>query len=274
MPPLPDRKTLAALVKEVARQELLPRFACAEGSRKADGSLVCDADLGVQQRLAAELGRRWPDFVLLSEELPEQEQRQALEHAATGVWCLDPLDGTSNFIAGVPYYALSLGLIVDDQVKLAVVHDPSRDECFSAEAGQGAWLNDEPLPFSQTSPVSLSCGLALVDLKRLPADLAGRLASEPPYKSQRSFGAVALDWCWLAAGRCQVYLHGRQKLWDYAAGSLILRESGGQAVTLEGEPVFRPTLTPRSTAAALDPELFRQWCEWLGIPLSHTGQSG
>ncbi|UCE77444.1 MAG: inositol monophosphatase, partial [Gammaproteobacteria bacterium] len=79
------------------------------------------------------------------------------------------------------------------------------------------------------------------------------------------FGAVALDWCWLAAGRCHVYLHGQQKLWDYAAGCLILQEAGGQAVTLEGDPVFVPSLTPRSAAAALDPDIFRQWIDWLRI---------
>jgi myo-inositol-1(or 4)-monophosphatase len=76
---------------------------------------------------------------------------------------------------------------------------------------------------------------------------------------------VALDWCWLAAGRCHAYLHGKQKLWDYAAGSLILQEAGGQAVTLQGENVFVPTLQPRSAAAALDADLFRQWIDWLGV---------
>jgi myo-inositol-1(or 4)-monophosphatase len=63
-----------------------------------------------------------------------------------------------------------------------------------------------------------------------------------------------------------LYLHGRQKLWDYAAGSLILLEAGGSAVTLDGGPVFSPTLQPRSAAAALDPALFKQWTQWLQIP--------
>ena len=94
---------------------------------------------------------------------------------------------------------------------------------FCRSQGQGAWLNGEPL--AQRPPVPLAEGVALIDLKRLPRGLASRLASDPPYQSQRSFGAVALDWCWLAAGRCQVYLHGQQKLWDYAAGCLILRGS-------------------------------------------------
>ena len=76
-----------------------------------------------------------------------------------------------------------------------------------------------------------------IDFKRLDGPLATRLATEIPYASQRSFGSVALDWCWLAAGRCHIYLHGRSHLWDYAAGELILAEAGGYSCTLDGEPV-------------------------------------
>ncbi len=157
-----------------------------------------------------------------------------------------------------------VALLRNHQVEMGVVYDPSRKECFAAARGHGAWLNEQPLQLQQLS-TPLSQGMALIDLKRLNADLASRLAAQPPYSSQRSFGSVALDWCWLAAGRCHVYLHGRQKLWDYAAGCLILAEAGGSAVTLEGEPVFKPTLEPRSAAAALDPEIFAQWKAWLGI---------
>jgi myo-inositol-1(or 4)-monophosphatase len=76
---------------------------------------------------------------------------------------------------------------------------------------------------------------------------------------------VALDWCWIAAGRCHVYLHGRQNIWDYAAGNLVLQEAGGHAMTLSGEPVFVSALQPRSAVAALDAALFEEWTRWLGI---------
>jgi myo-inositol-1(or 4)-monophosphatase len=111
----------------------------------------------------------------------------------------------------------------------------------------------------------------MIDLKRLPAALASHLAADPPYKSQRSFGAVALDWCWLAAGRGHLYLHGQQKLWDYAAGQLVLQEAGGKAVTLEGQPVFAPRLESRSTVAALNPEIFHAWLAWLEVTRPETG---
>jgi myo-inositol-1(or 4)-monophosphatase len=255
---------LTTIIREISDRELPPRFCCHAGSRKPDGSLVTEADVLMQDALAQALNAEWPEFDFLGEEMSEPEQQRALQHKDSGVWCIDPLDGTSNFSAGIPYYAVSVALIRHGQVEMGVVYGPSRKECFAAERGKGAWMNGEALqPGHLSSP--LSEGMALIDLKRLKPDLARRLAANPPYKSQRSFGAVALDWCWLAAGRCHVYLHGQQKLWDYAAGSLILEEAGGSAVTLEGEPVFRATLAPRSAAAALDPDIFKQWVEWLGI---------
>jgi len=255
---------LTTLIREIADRELPPRFSCHSGSRKPDGSLVTEADVVMQDALAQALKAEWPEFDILGEEMPEVEQQSALQHKDSGVWCIDPLDGTNNFSVGVPYYAVSVALIRHGQVELGVVYDPSRKECFSAERGKGAWMNETALQQRHLSN-PLSDGMALIDLKRLTPDLASRLAATPPYKSQRSFGAVALDWCWLAAGRCHVYLHGQQKLWDYAAGSLILEEAGGTALTLEGEPVFLATLTPRSAAASLDPDIFKQWIDWLGI---------
>ena len=262
---LPEKANeLASIVRDIADRELPPRFCCKSGTQKADGSLLTEADVVMQDALASALRQRWPDIDILGEEMDEAEQQQALQHESTGVWCIDPVDGTSNFSVGVPYYAVSVALLRGGEIQMGVVYDPSRKEWFTAVKGQGAWLNQQRLaPQHLSAP--LSEGVALIDLKRLPRDLASRLASDPPYQSQRSFGAVALDWCWLAAGRCHVYLHGQQKLWDYAAGCLILQEAGGKAVTLQGEPVFAPTLQPRSAAAALDPAVFRQWIAWLGI---------
>ena len=256
---------LSRIVREITDRELPPRFCCHSGSCKADGSLVTEADIVMQSALASALHQHWPEFDVLGEEMDVSTQQKAIEQSGSGVWCIDPLDGTSNFSVGVPYYAVSVALLRNDQVEMGVVYDPSRKECFAATRGGGAWLNDERLRKRFLS-TPLSEGMALVDLKRLPAGLASQLAAEPPYKSQRSFGSVALEWCWLAAGRCHAYLHGRQKLWDYAAGSLILLEAGGSAITLDGGPVFAPTLKPRSAAAALDAAVFSEWRQWLRIP--------
>ena len=261
---LPELDELHALVIEAADLELLPRFADVERALKRDGSVVTSADLAMQQRLAAALRARWPEYHLLGEEMAEREQRRVLEAPGAGLWCLDPLDGTSNFAAGVPYFAVSLALIRDGGPVLGLVYDPIRRECFAARRGAGAWLNGAAI-VARESGVSLRQALAAVDFKRLPTSLAIRLVEHPPYSSQRSFGAVALDWCWLAAGRYHVYLHGRQQLWDYAAGWLVLQELGGQAMTLKGNTVFRADGAPRSVAAALERPLFEEWVGWLGI---------
>ena len=108
--------------------------------------------------------------------------------------------------------------------------------------------------------------MAMVDLKRLPDPLIRTIAKGAPYRSQRSFGSVALDWCWVAGGRCQVYLHGGQKLWDYAAGSLVMSESGAAGGLLsdyDGDWLTDFSLAPCIAVAATHEELLQQWLSWI-----------
>lgn len=254
---------LKDMIITAAQEELLPRFARVERQHKRDGSVLTEADLAVQSRIATQLLQQWPDTVFLGEEMTAAEQTQLLA-SGQPVWCLDPLDGTSNFAAGIPYFCVSLALLQQGEVLLGIVYDPVRDECFTASGGQDARLNDEPLRVEQTG-LELGQTTALIDFKRLEKDLATRLVTQIPYASQRSFGSVALDWCWLAAGRCHIYLHGRSNIWDYAAGNTIFHAAGGYSSTLDGEAIFTHALTPRSSVAAVDQALFTAWTEWLGI---------
>jgi myo-inositol-1(or 4)-monophosphatase len=235
---------LCAEIQNAAREELLPRFARVERGIKADGSFITEADLAVQSRIEDYLKQQWPEVAFLGEEM-EAEAQKVLMTSGQPYWCLDPLDGTSNFAAGIPYYAVSLALISEGRSQLGIVYDPSRDECFSAQAGQGALINNQALNTVITG-LNLSQTTALIDFKRLTPELAARLVTERPYASQRSFGGVALDWCWLAAGRCHIYLHGRQNLWDYAAGLLVFSEAGGHSINLDGSPLFMNDLVPRA----------------------------
>lgn len=256
---------LKDIVIPAAQEELLPRFARVERQHKRDGSVLTEADLAVQSRIAAQLLQQWPETVFLGEEMTAAEQMDLLA-SGQPVWCLDPLDGTSNFAAGIPYFSISLALLQQGEVLLGMVYDPLRDECFTASHKQGARLNDEPLRVKQTG-LELGQTTALIDFKRLEKALATRLVTQIPYASQRSFGSVALDWCWLAAGRCHIYLHGRSNIWDYAAGNYIFHAAGGYSSTLDGEAIFTHALTPRSSVAAVDQSLFVAWTEWLGITL-------
>lgn len=256
---------LVELVQRVADEELVPRFCRVATQCKADGTPVTEADLAMQRRLQQELAARWPQVRMLGEEMSGEEQHAALRSADAGLWCLDPLDGTTNYAAGIPCYAVSLAYIENGRIQAGVVYDPSRGECFSALAGEGAWLNGEPLTVGNYAG-QLREAVALVDLKRLPANLIWPLIQHPPYRSQRSIGSVAIDWCWMAAGRCQLYLHGGQRLWDYAAGSLIYREAGGPGGLLgelSGDWLEDISLTPRLAVAAVNETLLASWREWL-----------
>lgn len=261
---LPARDQLRELLRECAQTELIPRFRSAQHELKSDGSLVTDADFAMQRAVSAHLNAVTPAIVVLGEESPEQVVAPVFESEEAMFWCLDPLDGTTNYASGVPVFSVSLALIQNRRPILGAIYDPVRDEFFFAQRGAGAYLNDQPLRSSnQKSTIVLRNGVGMVDFKRLSPDLAQRLAVSPPYSSQRSFGSVALDWCWIAAGRAHVYLHGKQKIWDYAAGWLILDEAGGCSATLEGEPVFDGSFRSRSAVAALDRAVFEEWSSWL-----------
>ena len=255
-------RAVVAAVKLVAAEEIMPRYMKVALQRKSDGSLCTEADLAAQEALARKL-QAIVNVPVIGEEMPAEQQR-ALWNADSGegVWCLDPIDGTSNFVRGLSYFAVSAALMREGNSVLGVVYDPVRDEAFAAEAGRGAYLNGEKL-VSRNTVTDLSMALANVDLKRLDKDLAARLAVAPPYSSQRNFGACALDWCYTAAGRYDVYLHGGQMLWDYAAGSLVLQEVGGQAACLDCDDFTGCDVWRRSAIASADPALFEQWKNWV-----------
>lgn len=258
-----DLKFLREQVRIAAHDELLPRFAAVQRRIKRDGSIVTEADPAMQDRMQKILAEHWPQYDFLGEEMPRARHEKLTATSGKGLWCLDPLDGTSNFAAGLPFFCVSLALLVEGRPEIGLVYDPVRDECFMAQRGKGAWLNGISMGTMVPLGLPLQRCIAVVDFKRLKPDLAATLAAQPPFGSQRNFGSSALDWCWLADGRFHIYLHGGQKLWDYAAGSLILAEAGGKALTLDGEEVIAPGLRPRSVVATLDSDLFHIWMAWV-----------
>ncbi len=248
-------------IRSLAKREILSRFNKVGFEEKADGSLLTEADTEMQKHTQAFLEQNWPQFEFLGEENSAEEQRQALSRD-NGCWILDPVDGTSNFASGIPVYSVSLALVVKGDVVAGLVYDPDRDEMFAARKGYWAELNGERL-IAQTAKTQLKQTSGIIDFKRLSPELAMHIINNNPYGSQRSFGSVALDWCWIAAGRGQLYLHGSQNIWDYAAGYLILNEAGGKSATLDGETVLVPEVVKRSAVAATTPELFAQWQAFL-----------
>lgn len=261
---LPDIEKLKLLVKNAAHEILLNDFGHSKFEYKDDGSVVTPADLAMQDRLEKELKQHWPNFNMLGEEMREDEQFAVIE-TGEGYWCIDPLDGTSNYAAGLPFFAVSIALIINQQQQLGLIYDPVRDEMFTAIKGQGAYLNGVSIDPSQMKFTENKPIVAEIDLKRLPEKLVVKLVTEKIFASQRNIGSSAIDWCWMAAGRFDIYLHGGQKMWDYAAGSLIFSEAGGRAISLDDKPVFRGQLEVRSVLACYDDKLFEYWYEWIGI---------
>lgn len=250
-----------ALVREVAAREIMPRFLQVTREHKSDGSILTAADVAAQHILTAELGKLAP-VPVLGEEMTESEQRAALAAGDDGLWCVDPVDGTTNFLVGLPYFAVSVALLRGGKPLLGVSYDPFSDEMFTAVAGGGARLNGERLPLRRAEP-GLDRAVALADLKRLPKPLAMALAVTPPYYSQRNLGSSVLEWCYLAAGRADLLVHGGQRPWDYAAGSLMVQEAGGGLSGFDQDD-FNTTLPwRRSVIASLDPGTLPEWRSWI-----------
>lgn len=256
-------RAVIAAVRLVAAEEIMPRYIKIKVAHqsKSDGSLTTEADFTAQSALTKKL-QAILNVPVLGEEMADDEQRAIWQGGQDGLWCIDPLDGTSNFVRGLPYFAVSAALVRQGKSVLGVVYAPAADEVFAAELGKGAFLNGEKL-VGRESAETLRQALANVDLKRLDAKLVKRVAAHPPYASQRNFGASALDWCYTAAGRFDVYLHGGQKLWDYAAGELILRESGGHACCIDTDDFAQADIWQRSVIAARDEKLFGDWKNWI-----------
>ena len=258
---MPMLQAVMKLVRAVAQDEIMPRYLKVAHQRKGDGSLCTEADIAAQAALIQGLQAILPCPVL-GEEMPPELQEEQWRAGGDGLWCIDPIDGTSNFVNGLPYFAVSVALMRKGRSVLGVVYDPVANEMFSAEQGKGARLDGEPLPIKEYSP-DLHRSMAGVDFKRLDKRLAAQLASAPPYSSQRNYGASTLDWCYLAAGRFDIYRHGGQKLWDYAAGSLILEEAGGSVCTLLDDDFWTGDIWQRSVIGALNPDLFAGWKAWI-----------
>jgi myo-inositol-1(or 4)-monophosphatase len=253
-------KVIAA-VRNVAQEVIMPRYLRVGRQTKSDGSFYTEADVAAQNALLDQLQKIRP-AAAMGEEMTEAEQQAEWIKGESGLWSVDPIDGTSNFYNGLPYFATSVAYMEQGRSVLGVIYNPVTDEMFYATKGNGAFLNGIALPLKKHAP-PMSSAMANVDLKRLDRSFAAKVAAYPPFASQRNFGACALELCYTAAGYFDLYLHGGQKPWDYAAGSLILAEAGGNLCGFEHDDYWTSPTWHRSVIAALDPVLFAQWRDWV-----------
>ncbi len=252
------KSDVSELAIQITTDILLPDFARVKAISKQDGSLLTQADIKAHDALLSALPEL-ADYPVLSEEMSEVEQQAIFDNEDASFWCIDPLDGTSNFTVGIPYWCMSIALIEAGQLSLGVVYDPNRKECFAATSTTTTTLNDVPLDEHHQKISELKQCMGMVDFKRLDSHVSASILADPPYHSQRNFGASALDYCWLADNRCQLYLHGKQNLWDYSAGLLILQQADGVAETFDGETIYQNDLQAKSVLAATNTELLDLW---------------
>jgi myo-inositol-1(or 4)-monophosphatase len=252
-------------VRTVAAHEILPRYRSAFAERKADGSIVTSADFAAQDSLIRRL-RAIDAVAVMAEEMPAHEQLAVFERGGR-FWCVDPLDGSRNFSQGIPFFAVSVALMQDARPIFGAVYDPIADEAFFAVRGAGAWLNHRPLALPPAAP-ALAGALAEVSLRRDTARLRGALKRRAPYARRMTSGSSALSWCHLAAARVDVLLHSGQKMWDYAAGALVLEEAGGWTSALEHDDFWSAPPWSRSVIAARSQPLLREWRAWIRSELA------
>jgi myo-inositol-1(or 4)-monophosphatase len=204
-----------------------------EVRKKGPADLVTQADLASQEAVRRIVLGAFPEHCLLGEEkTPGQPAADRTEYR----WIVDPLDGTTNFVHGVPHYSVSLALERNGDLLVGAVYDPKLEECFTAAAGQGARLNGQPIHASQVSLVSEA--LAVVgfppNVKRDSPDLLLFLEMVGRCQAIRRTGSSALNLCYMAAGRYDLYWSYSTNIWDVAAGVLILREAGGHITSPTG----------------------------------------
>ena len=215
------RKAGRALAKDFREVENL------QVSMKGAGDFVSRADLNAEKIIREDLMAARPTYGFLAEEGGEIDGEDP-----TRRWIVDPLDGTTNFLHGMPHFAVSIALEHKGEVVAGVVYDPAKDECFFAEKGQGAWLNESRLRVSGRNRMIESVfatGLPFAGRSDLPETLQDLARLLPATAGVRRWGAAALDLAYVAAGRYEGFWERHLNAWDMAAGLVIVREAGGLA---------------------------------------------
>jgi myo-inositol-1(or 4)-monophosphatase len=251
-PSLSDLETLARQAGEILRSGFEPRPGYGRRltiEHKGDIDLVTDIDRQSEQYLIAEIDRRFPGHGIYAEESGNHS------NGHHSIWYIDPLDGTINFAHGVPIFTVSIAYEENGELKLGVVYDPMRDECFSAQKGHGAFLNGDPIHVAGQKNLidSLLVTGFPYDIRTNPdnnLDHHARLMKET--QGVRRLGSAALDLSYVASGRLDGFWEMQIEPYDIAAGALIAQEAGAVVTSASGEPLL---MKNSMTILAANPDL-------------------
>ena len=226
------RKAARALKRDFGELEKL------QVSLKGPGNFVTAADRRAEETLHTELMKARPGYGFLGEEGGNREGADK-----THTWIVDPLDGTTNFLHGIPHFAISVALEREGTIVAGLIYNPANEEMFIAERGKGAFLNEQRIRVAARKRLSdavVACGLAHRGHGDIAYSNKETGAMQEHVVGLRRFGSAALDLAWIAAGRVDGYWERDLKPWDMAAGVILVREAGGFICDCDGgDDMFR-----------------------------------
>ncbi len=220
------RKAARALKRDFGELEKL------QVSLKGPANFVSAADRRAEETLFAELTKARPGYSFLGE---EGGRREGADTSHT--WIVDPLDGTTNFLHGIPQFAISIALEREGAIVAGLIYNPAIEELFIAEKGKGAFLNDQRIRVAgrkRLAEAVVACGLPHIGRGDFVLGHKETGAMQEQVAGLRRFGAAALDLAWIAAGRLDGYWERDIKPWDMAAGLILVREAGGFVSDCDG----------------------------------------
>jgi myo-inositol-1(or 4)-monophosphatase len=203
--------------------------------KKGRIDLVTVADLEAEAAFRALISKRFPDHVVIGEETSSPPEAATAHYQ----WIIDPVDGTTNFAHGLAIFSVSIALRIDRRLEVGVVYDPIADELFTAERGQGARLNGQPIRVSSATDLVdavLATGFPYTVREDRARQVRVFAAFLPEAQALRRLGSAALDLAYVAAGRFDGFWEESLKAWDMAAGALLVEEAGGTISGVDGSP--------------------------------------
>ena len=241
------RKASKPLIRDFGEVEKL------QVSLKGPGDFVTNCDKKVEKILINELQIARPNYSILSEEIGEINNDSACK------WIIDPIDGTANFLHGIPHFAISVGLEENNEIIAGIIYDPIKDEMFIAEKGNGSYLNNQRMRVSSRSQLK-DCVVFTGGPRQNVENKNTVLKEYNNFSSEvdtpiRKMGSAALDMAYVAAGRCDGYWQRNLNYWDVAAGIIIVKEAGGFVTDFEGNRKYVENKTILATNAKIGDQM-------------------
>ena len=241
------RKAAKTLIRDFGEIEHL------QVSLKGPGDFVSVADKNAEKILIDELQKARPNYSILSEEIGE------IKNDSEFKWIIDPIDGTANFLHGIPHFCISIGLEHNKEIICGIIYDPIKDEMFTAEKGNGSFLNNQRMRVSSRSKLE-DCIIFTGGPKQ---DSESRELSFEEYKKFsskvlipiRKMGSAALDMAYVAAGRCDGFWQRNLNYWDIAAGIILIKEAGGFVTDFSGDGNYIKNKTILATNSIISKEM-------------------